>query len=147
MLDIHEVAQTCGLPASALRYYEEQGLISSVGRRGLRRLFAPEVLQRLALIALGQTAGFSLSEIAQMLAAPGGPQIDKAQLAQKAEELEGRIRELTALRNALRHVMDCPAPDQFACPTFQRILRAGLRKHRAGRVSAQKNRQAKARQL
>ena len=38
-LDIAAVAQQSGVPASALRYYEEKGLIASVGRRGLRRLF------------------------------------------------------------------------------------------------------------
>ena len=58
-LDIAEVAQQSGIAASALRYYEEKGLIASVGRRGLRRLFdagcAPE---RLALIALGQKGRF-----------------------------------------------------------------------------------------
>jgi DNA-binding transcriptional MerR regulator len=70
-MDISEVAQRSGLPASALRFYEEKGLIASVGRRGLRRVFAPDVLERLALIALGRSAGFSLNEIAQMFA-PGG---------------------------------------------------------------------------
>jgi DNA-binding transcriptional MerR regulator len=38
-MDIAEVARISGVPASALRYYEEKGLIASVGRRGLRRLF------------------------------------------------------------------------------------------------------------
>ena len=55
-----------GVPASTLRFYEEKGLIASTGRRGLRRLFEPGVLERLALIALGQAAGFSLDEIALM---------------------------------------------------------------------------------
>src|SRR3546814_8415079 len=67
-LDIAEVAQRSGVPASALRYYEEKGLIASIGRRGLRRLFDPGVLERLALIALGRAAGFSLAEIALMFA-------------------------------------------------------------------------------
>src|SRR3546814_7320286 len=62
-LDIAEVAQRSGVPASALRYYEEKRLIASIGRRGLRRLFDPGVIERLALIALGRAAGFSLDEI------------------------------------------------------------------------------------
>src|SRR3546814_20007242 len=53
-LDIAEVAQRSGVPASALRYYEEKGLIASIGRRGLRRLFDPGVIERLALLALGR---------------------------------------------------------------------------------------------
>ena len=51
-MDIAEVAKRAGVPASTLRFYEERGLISSVGRQGLRRLFSANVLERLALIAL-----------------------------------------------------------------------------------------------
>ena len=40
-MDIAEVAKRSGMPASALRYYEEKGLIESTGRAGLRRTFAP----------------------------------------------------------------------------------------------------------
>jgi len=43
-LDIGEVAQRAGIPASTLRFYEEKGLVTSVGRRGLRRLYDPAVL-------------------------------------------------------------------------------------------------------
>lgn len=62
-LDIAEVAQRSGVPASTLRFYEEKGLIASSGRRGLRRQFDAGVLDRLALIALGRAAGFSLDEM------------------------------------------------------------------------------------
>ena len=48
-MDIGEVAQRARLTASTLRFYEEKGLIRSVGRRGLRRQFKPDVLERLAL--------------------------------------------------------------------------------------------------
>ncbi len=70
-MDITEVAKRSGVPASTLRFYEEKGLIASVGRRGLRRLFDSGVLERLALIALGRSAGFSLNEIASMFAPDG----------------------------------------------------------------------------
>jgi DNA-binding transcriptional MerR regulator len=71
-LDITEVVQRFGIPASTLRFYEEKRLIASTGRRGLHRLFDPGVLDRLALIALGRAAGFSLDEIARMLGRRGG---------------------------------------------------------------------------
>jgi DNA-binding transcriptional MerR regulator len=67
LIDIAEVAIRSGVPASTLRFYEEKGLIESIGRRGLRRLFDAGILERLALIALGRTAGFSLAEISSML--------------------------------------------------------------------------------
>ena len=127
VLDIGKVAQRSGLPASTLRYYEEKGLIASIGRHGLRRLFQPDVLERLALIALGRNAGFSLDEIATMFGPDGRPQIDRRQLAAKADGLDRTIRQLTALRDSLRHAARCPAPDHMACPTFQRMLRVAVR--------------------
>ncbi len=122
-IDIAEVAQRSGLPASALRFYEEKGLIVSTGRRGMRRLFDAGVLERLALIALGRAAGFTLDEIAQMFA-PGGPaHIDREQLARKADELDRTIQRLTAMRDGLRHAAACPAPSPMECPKFRRIVR------------------------
>jgi DNA-binding transcriptional MerR regulator len=121
-MDITEVAQRSGIPASTLRFYEEKGLIASVGRRGLRRVFDPGILERLALIALGRSAGFSLDEIARMFAPDGRPQIDRRALAAKAEELDGTIRKLSAMRDGLRHAAACPAPSHMECPKFRRLL-------------------------
>lgn len=123
-LDIAEVAQRAGIPASTLRFYEESGLIASTGRRGLRRTFSPAVLDRLALIGLGRAAGFSLDEIARMFAADGRPRIDREMLAAKAQELDRTVRRLTAMRDGLRHAAVCPAPSHLECPTFRRLLRA-----------------------
>jgi len=123
-MDIAEVAQRSGLPASTLRFYESKGLIASIGRRGLRRVFDPGVLERLALITLGRAAGFSLDEIAHMFAANGRPRIDRRMLAAKAEELSETIRELTDMCDGLRHAAACPARSHMECPTFRRILRA-----------------------
>jgi DNA-binding transcriptional MerR regulator len=123
-MDITEVARRSGLPASALRFYEEKGLIASIGRRGLRRVFGPGVLDRLALIALGRVAGFSLDEIASMFGPDARPHIDRRMLAAKAEELDRTIRELSAVRDSLRHAAACPAPSHMECPKFNRILRA-----------------------
>jgi DNA-binding transcriptional MerR regulator len=126
-LDINEVARRSGLPASALRHYEEKGLIVSVGRRGLRRLFDPSVMQRLALVAMGRAAGFSLEEMARMFGPDGKPRIDKQLLAAKADELDDTIRQLTRMRDGLRHATKCRAPSHLQCPTFQRILRAAAK--------------------
>lgn len=123
-LDIADVVQRSGVPASTLRFYEEKGLIASTGRRGLRRVFDPGVLERLALIGLGRTAGFSLDEIARMFAPDGRPRIDRHMLAAKADELDRTIRKLSAIRASLRHAAACPAPSHMECPTFRRILRA-----------------------
>lgn len=121
-MDIAQVAARSGLPASTLRYYEEKGLIASIGRRGLRRVFDPRVLERLALIALGRASGFSLLEIGAMFAADGRLSIDRVLLSAKADELDRTIRKLTALRDGLRRAAACPAPSHLECPRFQRIL-------------------------
>ncbi|MFE9028095.1 helix-turn-helix domain-containing protein [Streptomyces iakyrus] len=123
-LDIAEVAHRAGVPASTLRFYEEKGLIASTGRRGLRRQYDPGVLERLALIALGRTAGFSLDEIAQMFAPDGQPRIDRRKLSAKADELDRRIHELSVLRDSLRHAAACPAPSHLECGTFRRLIDA-----------------------
>ena len=123
-LDISEVAKRSGLPASALRFYEEKGLIASTGRRGLRRIFDAGVLERLALIALGRASGFSLEEIASMFSADGRLQIDRQALVLKAADLDTTIRKLGALRDGLRHAAQCSATSHLECPTFRRILRA-----------------------
>jgi DNA-binding transcriptional MerR regulator len=122
LMDISAVAKASGLPASTLRFYEEKGLIQSSGRSGLRRLFSTEVLDRLALISLGRSAGFSLDEIAEMFT-PEGPAINRALLSTKAEELDKKIKELTSMRDGLRHAAVCKAPNHFECPKFLRLLR------------------------
>jgi DNA-binding transcriptional MerR regulator len=135
-LDITEVAQRSGVPASTLRFYEEKGLITSIGRRGLRRLFDPNVLERLAMIALARAAGFALDEIALMFAADGRPRLDRKVLAAKAEELDATIRELSVMRDGLRHAAACRAPSHMECPTFRRILKAAA----TGAIGARKKR-------
>jgi DNA-binding transcriptional MerR regulator len=122
-LDIAAVAKRSGVPASTLRFYEEKGLIRSIGRAGLRRVFDGYVLEKLALVALGRAAGFSLDEMAGMFAPDGKPRIDKRVLATKAAEVDVTIRKLTAVREGLLHASVCRAPSHLECPTFQRILR------------------------
>lgn len=123
-MDIAEVAKRTGVPASTLRYYEKKGLIASVGRQGVRRRFAPGVLNQLALIALGQVAGLSLDEIGTMLSPNGGPAINRQLLAVKADEIDQTIKQLRAVSRGLRHAAACGAPSHAECPTFQKLLKA-----------------------
>ena len=59
-----------------------------------------------------------------MFAADGKPRIDRQMLAAKAKELDATIRELSAMRDGLRHAVACRAPSHMECPTFRRLLRA-----------------------
>ena len=117
-MDISEVAKKSGVAASALRYYERKGLIHSI----VVILAVQQPL--LALIALGQAAGFSLDEIRVMFTPGGEPNIDRAMLAAKADELERMVKRLKAMIEGLRHAAACRASSHAACPSFQRLLKA-----------------------
>ncbi len=121
-MDIASVSKISGLSASTIRFYEEKGLIRSHGRKGLRRLFDANILERLALISLGRSAGFSLEEMCTMFASQGND-INRDLLLVKADELDKKIKELTSMREGLRHAAQCAAPNHFSCPKFLRLLR------------------------
>ncbi len=132
LLDIGEVSRKAGIPASTLRYYEEIGLVSSAGRHGLRRQYEPDVLPRLALISMGKSAGFSLEDIAAMFDHDGKPALPRQELLDRAADLDRQIRRLSALRDTLRHVAECPARSHMECPTFRRMIDlAGKRRRKS----------------
>lgn len=123
-MDISEVARRSGVPASTLRFYEKKGLIAATTQPGVRRRFRPDVLDQLALIALGQAGGLSLDEIQTMLAPDGTPQVDRKMLSAKADDIDATIKRLRAMSQGLRHAAECPADNHAQCPTFQRLLKA-----------------------
>jgi len=108
-------------------------LICAAARRGLRRQFPATVLLQLKLVAMGKLAGFSLKEIAGMFGDDGKPDLPRARLRRRADEIDDQLRELTALRDTLRHVADCRAPSHMGCPTFRRLVNVAGRRaaHRA----------------
>lgn len=127
LLDIGVLSERSGVPPSTLRYYEEIGLIQSAGRNGLRRQFEATVVTQLALISLGKMAGFTLEDIKGMFAKDGTPQLPRADLHLRADLIDEQIRNLTRLREALRHVADCPAETHMECPNFKRLLQFATR--------------------
>ncbi len=128
-MDISDVARHTGLPSSTLRFYEKKGLITVVSAPGERRRFTADVLDQLALIALGQAGGLSLDEIQAMLPPDGELRVDRQRLRSKADDIDATIKRLQAMSQGLRHAADCPAANHAQCPTFQRLLKAA-----AGRV-------------
>jgi len=127
-LDIGEVAKSAGVTPATLRFYEQKRLLAPCGRSGLRRRYPKAVLERLALIALGRAAGFSLDELASMLPLGGKPRIDKTRLAAKVAEIDELMRKLSAVRDGLQHAIGCDAPDFMSCPHFRRVLTAAQRR-------------------
>jgi MerR family transcriptional regulator, copper efflux regulator len=101
---IGELARTAGLATSALRYYEQAGLLPA-GRRSEAgyRLYGPEALGRLAFIKRAQALGLSVREIRRLVEGPhAGSAAELAKLrrvvAHKLTEVERRVQELTGLR-------------------------------------------------
>jgi redox-sensitive transcriptional activator SoxR len=125
LLDIGEVAARSGMAPSALRYYEQQGLIASADRRGLRRQYRPEVLRTLAVVAMCQRAGFSLADIRALLAT-GGNRRWKVVAARQRDELRRRISQLSAVADQLDHALGCPEANVFDCGHFRDALRRSL---------------------
>lgn len=121
-LDIGEVARMSGVTPSALRFYEKKGLIKSIGRHGLRRQYHPNVLTTLALILLGQSAGFSLEKIAGMFDLQGKVDLNREALLCQAQALDNKIRQFEKVREGLKHVANCSHEEHMQCPKFQKIL-------------------------
>ena len=121
-LDIGEVVAHTGLAPSALRFYEQRGLIASTGRNGLRRTYNADVLDRLALIGCAREAGFGIAEIARFLAAGPRDQDLRDRMASKADELDILIARLTRMRAGLRHAVECDHEPLVACPEFKQTL-------------------------
>jgi DNA-binding transcriptional MerR regulator len=123
LLDIAEVGRAAGLAPSALRFYERKGLITPAGRLGLRRAYARGVLDRLALITAARGAGFTLSQIGELLAARPSDAALRERLAAKASELDERITQLTAVRDSLHHAAACKHDPLIECPRFLHAIR------------------------
>lgn len=120
LLSIGEVAGRAGVRTSALRYYEDEGLIAPETRVGGRRRYGAAAVERLAVIRFCQALGFSLAEIRGILAPPRG----KAQKARwrelvdaKIAELDGAVQRAEAMTAILVASRDCDCIDVQECAT------------------------------
>ena len=122
-LTIGEVAERAGVATSALRFYEDKGLIVSSRTAGNQRRFKRQVLRRVALIRAAQSAGLSLDAIANALAAH--PQSSSptarawaAMSSQWRDDVDRRIDELMALRDQISSCIGCGCLSLDACGLF-----------------------------
>jgi len=114
-LDIGEVSATSGLRPSALRYYEEEGLIGSVGRESGRRQYEPSVLRRLEVIALCQEVGCTVAEIKGLLNDRAPLRRWRRLAEQKLVEVDGYIERAQATKALLEQVLACGCADPAGC--------------------------------
>ena len=106
-LTVGELAQRSGVAPSALRYYEAQGLISSVRTTGNQRRYERSTLRRVAFIRAAQRVGLSLDEIIAALSTlPGGRTPSPADWARLSRDWRPRINEQIERLERLRDKLD-----------------------------------------
>jgi DNA-binding transcriptional MerR regulator len=131
LVSIGQLAERTGVAPSALRYYEERGLVSSVARRAGRRCYHPSTVETVGVIRLFQEVGFSLAEVGSLMASGAGS--DSAagpgwrdMIAAKLAELDERIARAEVARSALDHALHCPKEDLLDCPHLWGVVAARL---------------------
>jgi MerR family redox-sensitive transcriptional activator SoxR len=125
---IGEVAEQAGLRPSAIRYYEEIGLIPEPERVSGQRTYDASVLRRLALIDVSQRAGLNLDEIRELLDAGTEPISPKIQelAARKLPEVEALIERAEAMRDWLRTAEGCGCQSIDECGLFDPAQTASM---------------------
>ena len=111
-LTIGEVAQRCGVAASALRFYEAEGLIRSERTASGHRRYSRAVIRRVAFIVFAQKVGLSLDEVRRELARlPTNRVPDRADWGKLSQQwtnrIQARIEELERLRDGLTECIGC----------------------------------------
>ncbi|MFE9784982.1 MerR family transcriptional regulator [Nocardia salmonicida] len=117
-----ELAAAAGVNAQTLRYYERRGLLAEPDRSlGGHRLYSEQAVTVLRVIKAAQRLGFTLDEVAELLAvtqfgkrrrADAGLQ---ARATQKLAEVDAKLAELTAVRDTLRAALAAGCDDLLAC--------------------------------
>lgn len=116
---IGEVARAARVRASALRYWEELGLLPGARREGGRRMWPAATVRRVALIRMAQRSGFTLAEIRGLLdgdTSSGAVRQWRELAVRKLPELDAHIAQATALRNAVAACLEC------GCMNFDKCL-------------------------
>ena len=131
-LTIGELSRRSGVAASALRFYENEALVTSLRGPGGQRRYAREVLRRVAFIRAAQAVGLKLEEIRDSLASlPSMRTPNKADWAKLSKGwrplLDERIEALTTLRDQLDACIGCGCLSLTACKLYNAADAAGIR--------------------
>lgn len=136
MLLIGEVAARSGVASSAIRYYEELGLVAPAGRASGRRLFAESAANRVRAIAAAREAGFSLEEIRDLLdSQTEGTEQWRRLVEAKISEVHSRIAQLQTVEATLQSSLSCGCRAWDECPTMVSEPARAWRSSRSGRCS------------
>lgn len=117
---IGQVAEQAGLRKSAIRYYEQIGLLPEPARVSGQRTYDESVFRRLAMIDVSQRAGLSLDEIRELVDAGSAPISEQMQqlAARKLPEVEALIARAEAMRDWLKTAQGCGCQSIDECGLF-----------------------------
>jgi len=123
-MTISQAAKRLGLRSSAVRYYEEIGILPAAHRLNGQRRYDEKVLYRLAVIQHAQRAGFSLTEIRQLFfgfRSDARPSERWKKLAsKKLAELDALMEQIQVMRSLLSKSCDCAALDECGSKILQK---------------------------
>ena len=124
-LTIGELAARTGVATSALRYWEDVGLLRRPTRVSGQRRYPQSTIGLVGLILSLQDVGFTLREVKALIgsrsrAVDGWRDLAKLKLA----ELDERITKAQEARMAITHALACPHEDILACPKFTGAITA-----------------------
>src|SRR5512132_1346800 len=126
-LTIGELAKRTGVATSALRYWEELGLLPAPARVAGQRRYPESAVGLVGLILLLREVGFSLGEQKALMASRAVALGDWQRLARrKLAELHDHIAKAQTAREAIDHALPCPHDDVLECPNFASVVAARL---------------------
>ncbi|MGW4844943.1 helix-turn-helix domain-containing protein [Nocardia brasiliensis] len=121
LIPIGQAAAILGMTTSALRYYDERGLVCPTTRTGGKRMYNTDQMRRLAFIKVGQSLGLPLDTAGAVLDAPSPEWRDL--LAQQITDLDQVIAQARTAQTFLTHALHCPADHPAReCPTMRTAL-------------------------
>lgn len=126
LMTIGELAARTGVAASALRYYEQLGLVLPARRESGQRRYAPSAVELVGVVLFLQEVGFSLREIRRLICSRSSERLWRELATQKLTELEGQITRARAAHQAIEHSMTCPSENVLDCPNFWTVVRGVL---------------------
>jgi DNA-binding transcriptional MerR regulator len=126
-LTIGELASRTGVATSALRYWEELGLLPAPARVSGQRRYPPSAVGQVGVVVLLREAGFTLREVEAFVASrvPAGDGWREL-YQRKLTELDQRIARAQVARTAIAHGLACPHKDIFECSNFASAVAAVL---------------------
>jgi DNA-binding transcriptional MerR regulator len=120
LLSIGELSERTGVPTSALRYYDELGLVQPAARQAGRRRYAPSAVRDVGVILFLREIGFSLADVGRLLRADR--QSWREMIDRKLAELAEQQHRIEIARTALEHGLRCPAGEPTKCSRFWSII-------------------------